>query len=191
MKRINWLLFGFFALANLNLSAQNQKVATQFVVENGDTIPYRLYAPISVSAKLMFTSKRDKKTYDRLYARVKKVYPYAREAGKRFKELEGKLVKANSDFERKRITKETEKVILSQFEKQLKDLTFSEGALLLKLVDRETSYSSYELLKEFRGTFQAAMWQGVARVFGHNLKSEYDPYEDRLIEVIIRDLNKA
>lgn len=191
MKRINWLFFGFFILANLTLSAQNQKVATQFVVENGDTIPYRLYAPVSVSAKLMFANKRDKKTYDRLYARVKKVYPYAREAGKRFKELEGKLVKANSDFERKRITKDTEKIILTQFEKQLKDLTFSEGALLLKLVDRETSYSSYELLKEFRGTFQATMWQGVARVFGHNLKSEYDPYEDRLIEVIIRDLNKA
>lgn len=69
---------------------------------------------------------------------------------------------------------------------ELKDLTIRQGRILIKLVDRELNYTSYEIIKELRGGFQATMWQGVARVFGESLKSEYDAKgEDALIERII------
>jgi hypothetical protein len=74
-----------------------------------------------------------------------------------------------------------------QFEDDLRGLTFSHGLVLLKLVDRETSHTSYELLKEFRGNVSAVFWQSFGRVFGFNLRTRYDPKgEDALIEEIIQ-----
>lgn len=82
--------------------------------------------------------------------------------------------------------KQVEQELLVEFEDDLKQLTITQGRILIKLVDRETGSTSYELVKELRGTFSAFFWQTLARLFGSNLKSVYDPYgEDRLIEEII------
>ena len=68
-------------------------------------------------------------------------------------------------------------------------LTLTQGKLLIKLVDRETQNTSYQLIKDYRGGFSAAFWQGIARIFGTNLKAEYDPYgEDALTEVLLLDI---
>jgi hypothetical protein len=83
--------------------------------------------------------------------------------------------------------KVAEKELKAQFEDQLKDLTMNQGRILLKLIDRETGNTSYQLVKDFRGGFQAFMWQGVARLFGNNMKAEYDPEgEDIIIERAIK-----
>jgi hypothetical protein len=83
--------------------------------------------------------------------------------------------------------KVAEKELKAQFEDQLKDLTMNQGRILLKLIDRETGNTSYQLVKDFRGGFQAFMWQGVARLFGNNMKAEYDPEgEDVMIERAIK-----
>jgi len=68
----------------------------------------------------------------------------------------------------------------------MRRMTITQGRLLIKLIDRETQNTSYELIRQYRGGLSAAFWQGVARIFGTNLKEEYDPYgEDALIELII------
>ena len=82
--------------------------------------------------------------------------------------------------------KQVEKELLDEYEDDLKKLTITQGRILIKLVDRETGATSYELVKELRGSFSAFFWQAFARIFGSTLKAEYDPYgEDRLIEEIV------
>ena len=69
-------------------------------------------------------------------------------------------------------------------------MTISQGRILIKLIDRETRNTSYTLIRDYRGKFSAAFWQGIARFFGTNLKEEYDPYgEDALIEAIIKEID--
>ena len=88
---------------------------------------------------------------------------------------------------RKAYMKIVEKELRAEFEEPLKDLSITQGRILLKLIDRETSHTSYELVKGFRGEFQAFMWQSVARLFGNNMKAKYDSTgEDIMIERAIR-----
>ncbi|HMC98331.1 MAG TPA: DUF4294 domain-containing protein, partial [Flavobacteriales bacterium] len=80
----------------------------------------------------------------------------------------------------------------AEFEGELKDLTVSQGRVLIKLVDRETGHTSYELVKELRGNFQAFIWQGLARLFGNDLKDEYDPFGDEaMIEAIVQRIERG
>jgi hypothetical protein len=80
----------------------------------------------------------------------------------------------------------------AEFEAEVKDLTMSQGKVLVKLIDRETGRSSYSLVKDLKGSFQAAVWQGVARLFGQDLKATYDgDGEDIMIEVIVRRIESG
>jgi hypothetical protein len=125
--------------------------------------------------------------YRRLVYNIKKVYPYAKLAGERYGEVVDHLNSLKSNKEQREYLKLVEKDILAQYEEELKDLTITQGRILIKLIDRETQNTSFEVVKELRGSFQAAFWQTVARLFGSNLKVEYDPKgEDKMTEEIMR-----
>ncbi|MCB0784678.1 MAG: DUF4294 domain-containing protein, partial [Flavobacteriales bacterium] len=80
----------------------------------------------------------------------------------------------------------------AEFEAEVRELTISQGKVLIKLIDRETGQTSYDLVKQLRGGFQAFIWQGVARLFGNDLKDDYDPdVEDRMIEVIVQRIERG
>ena len=88
--------------------------------------------------------------------------------------------------QRERFIKQFENELFSEFEKPLKKMTISQGKLLLKLIDREVGQSSYYLIKKYRGGFTAFFWQGIARIFGSNLKTPYDKFgEDKAIEELV------
>jgi hypothetical protein len=124
--------------------------------------------------------------YSRLALRVKKVYPYAQKANELLKKYEPQYYTLKTDKERRKLMKDIEDQLLSEYKDDLKRMTISDGRVLIKLIDRETGKTSFTLIKEFRGGFSAAFWQGIARIFKNNLKEEYDPYgEDRLIEDIV------
>ena len=83
-------------------------------------------------------------------------------------------------------------IIKNDFEKDLKNFSVSQGKVFTKLIDRETGHSSYELIKELRGSLKAFFWQNFALLFGQNLKSEYDPNgEDVVIESIVRQIEEG
>ena len=76
--------------------------------------------------------------------------------------------------------------MFNQFEKDLKKLTVSQGKMLVKLIDRECNKTTYEIIKNYKGNFSAFLWQGVAKIFGSNLKAEYDGSDkDKIIERVI------
>ena len=181
------ILCAIILAATFSARAQNRNdepVALPFYIdENGDTIPNVNIKTVTVRH---FKKRRQQIKYDRLVRNVKKAYPFAVAARDELANMNSQLVGVEGKRERERYIKEYEKQMFKKYEKDLRALTISQGRILLKLVDREIDNTAYELVKEYRGSFSAFFWQGVARLFGENLKSEYDPdEEDMYIEEIV------
>lgn len=143
--------------------------------------------PVYIYTPHTFTNKREEKRYKKLVYHIKKVYPYAKRAGEVLKEEEAKMASMGKS-ERKNHMKKVEKRIEDEFGKDIRNLTFTQGRILLKLIDRQTGFTSYELVDNLRGTFRAWFYDGIAGLFGYDLKGEYDPKnntEDKYIEEIV------
>lgn len=156
-------------------------------VINGDTVIVSDLPTIEIGKPgPTFEHPWEEKKYWKLVYNLKKVYPYAKLAKQKLDEMNAHFLTLKSERERKQYTKQVEEEIKAQFEDQLKSLTITQGRLLIKLIYRETGNTSYELVKELRGGFSAMFWQTLARLFGSNLKTKYEPEgEDRLMEDII------
>ena len=153
--------------------------------ESGDTLPIVSLNMVSIKRERVFKSKREKRKYQRLERHIRKVYPFAKMANEKLVAYELTLQKM-SESKRKKFLRKAEKDIRKEFSNDLKALTFTQGRILLKLIDRETGNVSYELVKSLRGSFTAWIFQGVARIFDFDLKADYDPLnDDRLIEEIV------
>lgn len=149
-----------------------------------DTLAIGTYATVVIGAQS--TNPHKKKQYDRLQQKVVKVYPYAHAAGEIMKTYEAICKTITNPKEQEKLLDQAEEELKMQFENDLRNMTVSEGVILIKLIDRQTGDSSYGLVQELKGKFSAFMWQSVARIFGHNLKDEYDPYgKDVWIENIV------
>lgn len=189
MKRIKIiLLFSIAIVYCLPVSGQREKPVNVYPakVENGDTTVMLKLEPVTVFPSLEFENKKEREEFFELVKKVKKVYPYARLAGIEFRKVEVCLDTVDSFRKRRQIVKKVEKKIKDRYKEELKKLKFSEGAILIKLIDRETSHTSYKILKDLRGRLMAGFWQGLGRLFGYNLKEPYDPDgEDEDIETIV------
>ncbi|MCK5066490.1 MAG: DUF4294 domain-containing protein [Bacteroidales bacterium] len=162
---------------------------TRVVVQGSDTIPLIELPEVRVYDRRDFDYLYLKRKYRRLIRNVKKAYPYSKIAGTKLKELDDQLASIENEKEQKVYIQKTEKEIMGQFEKEVKKLTVTQGIILVKLIDRETGRTSYQVIKELRGSITAFFWQGIARIFGNNLKAEYDPEgADRVIEDIVRGI---
>ena len=156
------------------------------VGDNGDTLVQVSYYPCVIVADKQFADAREKAKWDKLKYDVKKAYPYAVLAKMKLQEMDSQMVMIHGDEARKAFAEKCEKQLVSQFESDMRDLTVTQGHILLKLMDRETGSTTYDIIKERRGSFSAFMWQGVAVVFGNNLKSDYDPDgDDAKIEEVV------
>lgn len=159
-------------------------------VLNGDTVPHINIIEVKVSPPQKFKSKRKYRRYTKLVRDIKKTLPYARKANNRILSIAQTVDTIVGEKEKKVYLKKAEKELFEEFEAPLRKLTFSQGRMLIKLIDRETGSNSYSLIKELKGGFSAVMWQSVARIFGSNLKSEFDEEgEDAMIEYIIYQID--
>ncbi len=188
-RHVNIILFLFF-LPLLGW-AQRYDVdenarALEVLITEDDTLPLVELKPFTVLEFTKERSKREQRRWDALMARVTKVYPYARLAGELMREYEQQLDNLPTEKEQKAYLKMAENELKREFEGEIRNMTIREGYVLIKLIDRETGNTSYDLIKELRGGFTAFMWQAVARLFGSNLKEQYDaPGEDAMIEEIV------
>ncbi|HNX86031.1 MAG TPA: DUF4294 domain-containing protein [Bacteroidales bacterium] len=152
----------------------------------GDTLALVTINPVMIFPPVRFATKRQSVRYDRLVYNVKKVYPFAKLAGAKLKEYKTILEALPNEIERKAFTKKAEKELENQFGDEIKELTFSQGKILIKLIYRETGNSTFDIIKDLRGGFSAFIWQTLARIFGYNLKSMYEPDgHDQAIEQIV------
>ena len=130
----------------------------------------------------------------RLANNVKVVYPYAKLAGAKMHEYDSILAHVSDKAERSRLMKQAEQELTDQYTAELKNLTITQGLILVRLIDRETGNTSYKVVQELRGKVRAFFYQGFARLWGYNLKTEYDPHnnpEDDDIETIMLLLERG
>jgi len=168
---------------------KDNSVVTRGVIRGSDTIPMVVLPETRVYHRKDYEYLYLKRRYRRLIINVKRAYPYAKIAGIRLKELDDHLVTLKSEKERKEYIELAEKDIMDEFEKEVRHLTVTQGIILVKLIDRETGRTSYQVIRELRGGLTAFFWQGIARIFGNNLKAEYDPdNNDRIIEDIVQGI---
>ncbi len=158
----------------------------EHTIVDSDTLPHINLQEVAVIPKYKFKNKRQRKRYSRLVRNIKVTLPYARKASKTINEINTELAYISNDKDRKAYLKKREKELFKEFETPLKKLSFTQGKLLIKLINRETGDTTYELIKEYKGGVSALFWQGIARLFGSNLKSEFDEEgDDKMIEHII------
>jgi len=156
---------------------------------NGDTIPYSILPPVSVFTQLTREQKKYWAEWTRLRNAVYVTYPYAIAASKIMNEINVKLVNVDNRKERKKIIHAREKELKREFTDKLTKLSVYQGKVLMKLINRQTGNNCYEIIEEYKGFMSAAFWQGVAFVFGSNLKQAYDASgKDRDMERIVRDV---
>jgi hypothetical protein len=189
---IFFISFSFIAFAQdevmpENPLASNRGMRVPAIIVDGDTFASITIQPVYIFEDYVFKNKRAASQWTRLKYNVKKVYPYALIAEARLKEFDAALANIPNEKDKKAYLDVAEKKLKDEFEEQLKNLTITQGEILIKLIDRQTGHTSYELVKRMRGKFSAFMWQSVAVIFGENLKEEYDGKgEDQMIEQAIR-----
>lgn len=190
------LYIGALLFAPIFLFAQNKKEEKQQFYANtavveGDTIPYVTLR----EAEIVQYSGRNasfKKRYDWTKRYVLKVYPYAKLATEIISEYETEVSKLDKKRYERKFRNQVEKDLKEEFGDDLKHLTIIQGQMLIKLLDRETSRTGYDIVKDIKGGVSAFMWQGVARLFGSNLKAKYEPKgEDALIEMIVKQIERG
>ena len=174
-----FLGFGLF------VKAQVEPTIKEFIIVDEDTIIISKLPEVEI---LAFQDYDEKLRYYILKRKVLKVYPYALKAKKRLLAIQVGLDSLPKRRHKKRYTKEVANWVKEEYAEQLRSLTMSEGRILVKLIYRETQITSYELVKSYRGRFNAFFWQTLAKFYDNDLKARYFPInnrEDMLIEHII------
>jgi hypothetical protein len=161
-------------------------------IVGSDTIPHVNMAEIVILAPRVFKNRFDERKYWSLVYNLKKVYPYAKLVSETVREVDAELAALETDKERRQYVKSMEQSLWGKQEKDMRKMTISQGKLLFKLIDRETANTTYFWIEAYRGSVSAFFWQGLARIFGTNLKSEYDPDgADKLIEEIVSYIERG
>ena len=189
-------IFTFFYLASIFSFSQTNKnditvppqqgFRCRAEIVDGDTIPVVDLYTVDIITDFVYKSPRQYELWTRTKYNVKIVYPYAILAAAKLKEYDKILVKITDPKLKKTYLKLCEKDLRNEFEDELKTLTVSQGKVLMKLIDRETGKTTYEIVKQMRGNFQACFWQALASLFGNSMKVTYSPEEDMMIERAVK-----
>jgi hypothetical protein len=164
----------------------------QMVTRNGQSLPEIGLEDVVVVGRRSLGDRYQAWRYDRLVYNVKRVYPYSVIVREKFTEVNHQLGTIEDEKERKQYLKQLEKELFREYEDDLKKMTITQGRILIKLIDRETSNTSYDLIRQYRSAVTATFWQGVARLFGSNLKDRYHPDgDDLIIEFIIWEIESG
>jgi hypothetical protein len=191
------LSLGFLVTVSGQTDTSLQKIDTlpgnfyglHSVERNGISLPEIDIKEVVIIGRPSTAKKFPFYRYQRLIYNLKKIYPYSQVVRARLSAINEELEKIPNERDRKKYLRKVEKDVFGEYEDDVRDMTITQGRLLIKLIDRETRNTSYDLIRQYRGTFSAAFWQSIARIFGTNLKEEYDPYgEDAIIEIILHEI---
>lgn len=164
---------------------KNDTIPVYLTIDSGKMIPWIVTEDVVIVDTRIFKSQADRDAYRRLKYNVLKVLPYASYAGKRYRKLQRDLALTAGKHQQKILIEQCESDVKTLFNKEIKELTITQGDILIKLIDRETGNSSYDMVKDMKGGFKAFVYQSVARLFGHDLKDTYDPDQEKDIEAIL------
>lgn len=195
MKLIGLLLVFCCVMGTLKAQTQppaypklgkNDTIKTYGTILDGEMVPWIITEDVVIRDSRIFKTEADRKAFNLLRYNVYKVIPYAHFAGNRYRQLQRDLAMTGDKKKQKELVKACETQIKDMFKKEIENLTISQGEILIKLINRETDETTYSVVKELKGGFNAFLLQSAARIFGHNLKETYDRDEQRDIETILQ-----
>ena len=157
-----------------------------FTVENGDTLYHVYFRDILVYPPLVFKNKRQERFYWKTVRDVKKTLPYAKKIKEYMIFADSVMAELETDKDRRRWWRQFERQLFKTYEKDFKSMYASQGRMLMKLLDRETNQTSYQIIAKYKGKISANFWQFIAKLFRNDLKEEYDGNDkDKIIERVI------
>ena len=160
----------------------------RILVIDGDTLPVVDFDPIEVSQKRSFSSPDERRRYHQWRKHAAKVYPYAAEAVRIYRQIEKETAEMKRG-KRKKYSRNLEKELKPRYEEELKKLTKTQGYILIKMVERELQTPFYDVISQLRGEWEAFKWQSLGVWYGYNLQQGYNPKKDAILESILQDLN--
>lgn len=199
---LTYLLFFFCLSSGAQIvvlpkdSSQNRPPTGRFgdnfdrdtVLLDSSVVLFKKLEAVELLSLRTFKRKRNQRRYNRLVERVKRTYPLAKLAAQKM-ELYGQTLANGTRKDRKALIRQFEKELKEEHGAKLRRMSFADGRILLRLIDRETQNTPFELVKDLKGSFQAVFWQGVANIFDYDLKAPFDPSqkeEDLYIDEICR-----
>ena len=150
-----------------------------------DSTYYITLPTCDIVSNRTFKTVKEKTDWNVLKANVKKVYPYSIYVKMKLAEMDAQLAFYKTKKEKNTFIAKSEKELINSFESEIKKLTVSQGKVLVKLIDKETNSTTYQIIRERRGVMSSLLWQGVSLMFGGNLKVEFNKESDKNIEDII------
>jgi hypothetical protein len=167
----------------------NDTLLVPYVVYGGDTMTYREMEMVFVFGKMSEAQKEAYRKWTRLRNAVYVTYPYAKKASYVFNEINFNLARITDKKKRKAYINSREAELKKEFATPLTNLSVYQGKVLMKIINRETNNTCYEIIKEYKGSFTARFWQTIAWVFGSSLKQDYRPSgEDADLELIVKEV---
>ena len=170
------------------IKAQDLNISTYDIIDGDTIINSKKFPELDL---ISFKTKEEKLNYYRTKKRIKKVYPIALFAKNKLNEIRSSLDTIPKNRKKRKFKRELGKWVKNEYEPIFRKMSIKEGRILIKLVYRETNYTTYELVKDYRGRFSAFFWQRVIKAYDNDLKMKYDPIsnsEDELIESILNEL---
>ena len=166
-------------------TAFGQEHYTFGTVLDGDTVPLYYLHEVTVYSSGMLLTPKEIRQNAKLIKNVRLMRPYALEGKRRLDKLEVEIA-ALPRRDRRAAIKEAERQLLADYKGELSNYTFSQGLVLIKLIDRETNRSAYKIVGELRGSLRAGLYQAIAKLFGYNLKDTFDPKRNKKDDLIDR-----
>jgi hypothetical protein len=196
LSKLTVLLLLCFALGNSGVLAQTQygiydTIVHEAVVYNGDTIEAKTLENIYFYSRLNEAQMSAQAKYNRLRNAVYVTYPYARRAGIIMNDINMRLLNIPKKDDRRKYIHSREKELKKEFTTPLTNLSIYQGKVLMKLINRETGNNCYEIIKEYKGGFNARLYQTVAFFFNSNLKQPYNAAtDDAIIEKLVKEVQR-
>ena len=185
MKK-HWLFIVYFGLSVYAYGDEYVVDSVRLQVNSNDTFYLARMQDIWVYPQMVFTSKKQERFYWKTVRDVKKTLPFAKELAIEMRVADQQLALLPDDKAQRKWWKQHEKYLFKKYENDFRRMTASQGQMLMKLMDRESDKTSYEIIKHYRGKASANFWQFVAKLFKNDLKEEYDASDkDRIVERVI------
>ena len=155
-------------------------------VSHNDTFYLAYLQDVWVYPQMVFKNKQQERFYWKTVRDVKRTLPLAKEIAKEMQVADQQLAMLPDDKARRKWWRQYEKYLFQKYENNFRRMTASQGQMLMKLMDRESDRTSYEIIKHYRGKASANFWQFVAKLFKNDLKEGYDAADkDRIVERVI------
>lgn len=158
------------------------------LITDEDTIIIANLTDVSVTSRRQFKNSKERKHYLRMRYYAAKVYPYAVEAVKTFKQVDY-ITNDMKRRQKKRYIKKLKKNMKKDFKDPLKKLTKTQGKVLIKMIEREIEKPIFSVIKQFQGGFNAQFWHQMGKMYGYDLKRGYYPEDDPILESVLRDFD--